>query len=394
MKRLTFTVLATLALLHAAAPFATDMYLPAFPQMVRDLQTSPAGVQFSLTAFMLGAAVGQFVFGPISDRVGRMKPLLIGGFVYVLSGIAAMLAPSLGVLIAARLIQGATGAAGMVICRAIITDMASGREAARAMSLMMLIGGVAPVVAPVAGSLLADPLGWRGIMGVVVGLSALALICSVVFLRESHPAEKRNQAGTDREALRPLLGRKFAGNALAYAFSFAVMMAYISASPFLYQELMGMGTIQYGLLFGLNATLLAVVGAVSAKLTNRLGPVLLARIGLFTNLAAAAAIAGLVAVNAPAVWLCLPIMVAVASLGFVFGNTTALALEQVPRASGTGSAVIGVLQFTLAAIVAPLVGINSTAVPMAVVMLAASVLACASFLAAGQREPELVAAKA
>ena len=155
-------LLITLALLSAVAPFATDLYLPAFPAMVTDLHTSPTAVQLTLTAFLLGLASGQLVFGPLSDRFGRVKPLVIGAAVCVLASLAAVLAPSIEVLVAARFAQGLTGAAGMVIGRAIISDLATGRAAARAFSLMMIVAGVAPIVAPLAGGFLVEPLGWRG----------------------------------------------------------------------------------------------------------------------------------------------------------------------------------------------------------------------------------------
>ena len=147
-------LLITLALLSAVAPFATDLYLPAFPAMVADLHTSPTAVQLTLTAFLLGLASGQLVFGPLSDRFGRVKPLVIGAAVCVLASLAAVLAPSIEVLVAARFAQGLTGAAGMVIGRAIISDLATGRAAARAFSLMMIVAGVAPIVAPLAGGFL------------------------------------------------------------------------------------------------------------------------------------------------------------------------------------------------------------------------------------------------
>ena len=173
-------LLVTLALLAAAAPFATDLYLPAFPAMVDDLGTGSIGVQLSLTAFLVGVGVGQVMFGPLSDRIGRRGPLLVGTAVYVLAGAATALAPTIGLLVAARFVQGVSGAAGMVIGRAIIADLARGRQAARAFSVMMLVGGVAPVVAPLAGSLLAGPVGWRGLLWIVAAIGALALVAAAL----------------------------------------------------------------------------------------------------------------------------------------------------------------------------------------------------------------------
>ncbi|MGC3992869.1 MAG: multidrug effflux MFS transporter [Propionicimonas sp.] len=386
---ITPSLLVTLALLAAAAPFAMDLYLPAFPSMVGDLSTTATGVQLSLTAFMIGAGLGQVTFGPLSDRVGRLRPLLWGTAIYVVASAAAALAPTVVLLVAARLVQGFAGAAGMVIGRAVISDLARGQAAARAFSLMMLVGGVAPVVAPVAGSLLTGVIGWRGLLWIVAGLGAVSLVASVVFIRETLPAATREhrRATQASPGVGVLLNRRFLGNALAFAFAFATMIAYISASPFLFQDLMGMSEVTYGLVFGLNALVLMVTGGLSARLAGRFHAVQLARTGLLANLGAVVAIAALVITGAPLMWLLAPILVAVASLGFVLGNTTALALDQVAGATGLGSAALGLIQFGLAGIVAPLVSIAGTAtvVPLAATMLVASLAANLAFHLAGHR---------
>lgn len=283
----------------------------------------------------------------------------------------------------------------MVIGRAIVSDLAHGRQAASAFSLMMLISGIAPVAAPILGSLLAEPLGWRGLLWIVAAMGAIALVASLIVVRESLPAEVRAQqrAATDRPRISSLFRRRFSGNALAFAFAFATMMAYISASTFVYQDLIGMSQWQYGLAFGLNALALAVTGGISARLTRRRNPVGIARAGLLTNLAATLTIILIVVTRVPSVWLLAPILVAVAALGFVLGNTTALALSDVTKAAGLGSAALGLLQFTLSGAVAPLVSLdgNTTAMPLAVTMLSCSLIANLAFLAAGgvrRAEPE------
>ena len=377
------TLLVTLALLMAAAPIATDLYLPAFPEMADEFATTATGVQLSLTAFMIGAGLGQVVFGPLSDRAGRVRPLLIGTGVYVLASAAAAMAGSIPWLVAARLVQGISGAAGMVLARAIVSDLTTGREAARAFSLLMLVGGVAPVVAPLAGSLLAGSIGWRGLLWVVAGIAAISLLAALCVVRETLPPAQRapRVPGATRADLRRLANRRFLSAALAYAFASGTMLSFISASPFLYQELMGLSQITFGVLFGLNALALSVVGALSARLVRKVAPARLARIGLIINLLAILVMAALVALEAPVIWLTAPLLVAVASLGLVMGNTTALALAHTRGASGLGSAILGLLQFGLAGVLTPLVslGREASAVPMVVTMLGASVVANLAF---------------
>ncbi|MGU3500410.1 multidrug effflux MFS transporter [Mycobacterium sp. C31M] len=386
--RITIGLLVTLALLSAVAPFATDLYLPAFPQMVDDLRTTPTDVQLTLTAFLLGLAAGQLIFGPLSDRFGRVRPLLIGAVICVLASLAAALAPTVEVLIAARLAQGLTGAAGMVIGRAIISDLATGRAAARAFSLMMIVGGVAPIIAPLAGGFLVGPVGWRGALGVILVLVVLMLIAALVVIRETHTAERRTalraEKATAGSPLRDLLQRTYLGNLIAFGFGFAVMMAYISASPFVYQTMMGLSSAQYGAMFGVNAFGLLLMSALSARLSARIDPRPLAAAGLALILASSLAVAAVTLTAIPVGWLALPLFTAVAGMGLVFGNTTALALSAAPRAAGTASAVLGATQFLLAAAVSPLVSLagEHTAGPLAAVMVAAAVLACAGLLLA------------
>lgn len=381
--RITAGLLITLALLSAVAPFATDLYLPAFPAMVDDLHTSPTNVQLTLTTFLIGLAVGQLIFGPLSDRYGRVRPLLIGAAICVLASLVAVLAPTIEVLIAARLAQGLTGAAGMVIGRAIISDLATGRAAARAFSLMMIVGGVAPIAAPLAGGFLVGPLGWRGTLAIILVLVVLMLITAFVVIRETHTEERRtalrDEKATTGSPLRQLAQRRYLGNVTAFGFAFAVMMAYISASPFVYQTMMGLSSAEYGAMFGINAFGLLLMSALSAKLAARCEPRTLAVTGLAVILASSIAVLGLSLSGLPAGWLALPLFTAVASMGLIFGNVTALALSAAPRAAGSASAALGATQFLLAAAVSPLVSLagEHTARPLGIVMVCSSVLACA-----------------
>jgi len=396
-RSITVGLLVVLGLLSAIAPFATDLYLPAFPLMTTALDTSATWVQLTLTAFLGGVAAGQLVFGPLSDRVGRMPPLVAGAVLCVAASVVAALAPTVEVLVAARFVQGLAGAAGMVIGRAIVSDLATGRTAARAFSLMMIVGGIAPVVAPVVGSLLMGPLGWRGLLGVVLALTVLMLVAVLAVVRETLPRERRTARAARTVAGRSGLGsRTFWGSTVAFTFAFAVMMAYISASPFLYQQMMGLGAVQYGLLFGLNALALGVVSGISGRLTATRSVPGLLRAGLVTVLVATVALAVLVAAGVPAGWYAVPIFVAVAALGLVMGNATALALGAVPHAAGTASALLGAAQFALAGAVSPLVSIGGegTAAPLAAVMVTAALIALAGHLLSGAGRGDDAAARA
>jgi DHA1 family bicyclomycin/chloramphenicol resistance-like MFS transporter len=384
-------LLLVLALLSALAPFATDLYLPAFPRMTTDLGASATAVQLTLTAFLAGITLGQLAFGTLSDRFGRVRPLVVGAVLCVAASALAATAPSIEILTAARFAQGFTGAAGMVIGRAIISDLASGKAAARAFSLMMIVGGIAPVLAPFAGSLLVDPIGWRGILWAVFALALTMFVATALVVRESHTSERRaalksegSGAATGFGALR---SRIYVGNAFAFAFAFSVMMAYISASPFVYQVMIGMNPVQYGIAFGVNALGLAAVSALSAKLTSSTPARTMLGVGIGLVFAATVVLLGLVVLGAPTWSLPIPIFVAVASLGLVLGNATALALGAVPQAAGTGSAVLGALQFGLAALVSPLVNLGgeTSALPLAIVMVALAAIALGACAIGGDR---------
>ncbi|MCL8025985.1 multidrug effflux MFS transporter [Nocardioides bruguierae] len=381
-------LLLTLALLAAVAPLSTDLYLPSFPQLASDLGTTETGAQLTLTMFLIGLAAGQLVFGPLSDRLGRRRPLLAGVVLCIAAGVVAVAAPTLWVLALARLVQGLAGSAGMVLGRAVITDLTRGRVAAQALSLMMIVGGVAPVLGPSVGGLLAGPLGWRGLLGIVLALTVLMLVTVLAFVPESFPAEQRaaeRAAAADRpSAWQALASRRFVGYTLAFALGFSVMMTYISASPFLYQDQMGLSEAAYGLVFGVNALALVVVSAISARLVAVHPVRRLLTVGLTLVLVACLVLLALVLADVPAGWFALPIFVAVGSLGLVMGNGTALAMSAVPHARGSASAVLGALQFGLGGVVSVLSGLGEGAIGQAVVMAACAVAAVLALALAGR----------
>lgn len=361
-------LLAALGLLSMIAPFATDMYLPAFPELADDLAVSPSVVQLTLTVFLVGLALGQLLFGPLSDRLGRKPPLIVGAVVCALASVGAALAPNAELLLGARFVQGLSGAAGVVIARAIVADVFHGPRAASVYSLLGVIVGIAPVAAPLFGGLLAEPLGWRGLLWVLAALT-VAMLAAAVALPETAPRDQavRGMPTTPSSvqkvsARTVLLRRGFLGHALIVMFGFMALMAYISASPFVFQELMGLDERGSGLLFALNSVALMTSSTVNARVVPHRGPRSMLRLGLSVLTLAVSALGLLVLVGAPAASLGVPLFVLVGSMGLVFGNAVALAIEQARSVAGTASAVIGFGQFVGGAAVAPVVGLRPEAV--------------------------------
>lgn len=386
-------MLFALALLAGLAAFSIDLYLPAFPAMAEGLSTTATGIQLSLTAFLIGAGAGQLIFGPWSDRAGRMTPLLTGHALFLAASVVTVFATSAEMLVIGRLLQGLGGAGGMVIGRAIILDRTTGKEAARALSLMMLIGGVAPVIGPVVGGVLAAPIGWRGLLTVVAGLGLVALAATLLFVRESLPrAEREARKATAQPGIgKALRSRAYLGHVAAFAFGMGIMMAYISASPFVYQTMIGLSPVGYGIAFAANAVGMMVATTLSTRLVARFSVRALTAAGLAISLAAILVLLAFSLTGAPAGWLIAPLFFAIAPLGLVFGNATALALSAVPHsATGTASALLGLLQFALAGIVAGLVGIGGehTALPLALTMLASALAAILGLVVAGNNAGE------
>ncbi|MFI8822822.1 Bcr/CflA family multidrug efflux MFS transporter [Streptomyces sp. NPDC053431] len=393
-------LLVTLVLggLTALPPLSMDMYLPALPEVTQALRSPAATVQLTLTACLAGMALGQLVVGPMSDKWGRRRPLLIGMVVYVLATAVCAFAPSAGLLVGFRLLQGLAGAAGIVIARAVVRDLYDGVEMARFFSTLMLISGVAPVVAPLIGGQILRITDWRGVFHVLTGVGLVLTLLVWRFLHETLPPERRHAGGVG-EALRTmrslLADRVFTGYMLAGGLAFAALFAYISASPFVVQEIYGASPQTFSLLFGVNSIGLVAVGQINGKLLvgrvsldNALG------FGLGTILLAAAALLvmtsgvfgepGLAPVAAG-------LFVLMSAMGLALPNTNAQALMRTPHAAGSASALLGTSSFLVGAVVSPLVGIagEATAVPMAVVQVscAAAALACFLLLCRPWRRP-------
>lgn len=388
-QQLTTPLLMGLALLSASAPFSIDMYLPALPGIVDDLDTTQSMVQLTLSGFLVGLAVGQLIVGPVSDAVGRKKLMVGGAVVAMIAAVLAALSPDIEILILARLIQGLGSGACVVLARAVVPDLARGEAAARAFSLLMTIQGVAPIVAPVVGGLLVEPLGWRGLFWVLAGVALLQLLVSVFVVRESMPVGDRSPA-----TVRGVLGNYayvlgnpgYRGYLVTFAFGFGAMFSYISASPFVLQEQLGLSVRVYSLIFAVNALGLVTGTYLNGRLIGRVHTPAILR-GALINL-----LVGSLAVFAvlqwwPVLWLILPLLfLTIAQVGVILGNSTALGTGLVRERAGSASALMGFTQFGLAGLISPLMGLgDDPGVTMAIGMVVCAAVALLGWLYAWRR---------
>lgn len=377
-----------LGLLTGLAPFAIDMYLPAFPQLADDLHARPAQVQLTLTACLVGLAVGQLVVGPISDRRGRRGPLLVGLGLYVLASLLCAAAPSIEVLVALRFVQGATGAAGIVLATAVVRDLHSGAAASRYFSQLMLINGVAPIIAPIIGAQVLRVGDWRHVFLVLAVLGLLSMMATVAVLPETLPPERRRPAADRGTAFAIVLSdRRFLSAAMAGSFAFGAMFAYIAGSPFVLQELHGMSPQRYSAAFGANALGIVAVGQLSGWLVGRgLAPARLLLAGTVAGTVGGLALLASVALDVGLAGILPSLFLIVASMGLVMPNSAALALEDHPTNAGAAAALLGALRYVIGGAAAPLVGLGGadTAVPMGVVIVALSAAGLGCALAASR----------
>jgi DHA1 family bicyclomycin/chloramphenicol resistance-like MFS transporter len=369
-----------LGALSAIGPLSIDMYLPALPKLTRDLSAGASLVQLTLTACLVGLAAGQVVAGPLSDMWGRRRPMLAGIVIYTIASLLCVVAPTVQLLIALRLVQGVAGAACIVISRAMVRDMHDGPAVARFFSLLMLVNGVAPIAAPVIGGQVLRVTSWRGVFVVLTVMGALMAV-SALGLRETLPGSERHTGGL-RAALRTYrelcADRVFVGYALAGGLAFAAMFAYISGSPFVTQNIYGLSPQTFSLIFAVNSLGIVALGQVSGLLAGRVRMTTLLATGLAVSLAG-----GLLLVVAVFAGLGLAVVLTglflvVSAIGLVMPNSAALALSgRPPNTAGSASALFGLTQYVIGAAAAPLVGVagSHSAVPMTLVIVCAAAAA-------------------
>ena len=380
------SLLLALALLSATAPFATDMYLPTLPAVGAEFGAPDSVVQLTLSGFFVGMALGQLMVGPISDVIGRRRLLIAGAIVALLASAIAALSPSIAIFVAARFLQGLGGGACVVLARAMVPDLLSGREAAKTYSLLMAILAIAPAVAPIVGGLLAEPIGWRGIYWVLTGLHAVQLLVVLKIVPETGGQSPGGQGATGQRFLARVLSNyaavlkspRFWGFLTAMAFAFASMFCYIAASSFVFQQEFGLSPRGYAAVFALNAVGMCVGSFVNSRCIDKfgtkkvmLGALSLALLGNVLLLIVVISGAGLV-------WIILALLLCISPNGVIMGNSTAMATGLMRTRAGSVTAIMGFGQSVLAAVVGPLMGLGeNTAVVMSLGMSACIAIAAA-----------------
>ncbi|GAB3500938.1 Bcr/CflA family multidrug efflux MFS transporter [Amycolatopsis cihanbeyliensis] len=366
--------------LTAFGPLSIDMYLPALPTMSGDLRASSSTLQLTLTAFFIGLALGQLVIGPLSDAFGRRRPLLIGITIYATASVLCALSPSAELLIAARGLQAIGASAGMVVARATVRDLFGGTAMTRFFSMLILVTGLAPILAPVVGGQVLNWTSWRGVFLVLTGFGVLLLIVAALALPEPLPPWRRTPArlgAAARTYLALLRDRAFLGYALASGLVLAGLFAYIAGSSFVLQDVYGLSPQQYSLVFGANGIGIVLLGQVNGRIVGRFPERVLLRTGLLVGAASALAMVLGLSLGLGLIALLPPLFLIISSIGLTMPNITSLALTDHPRTAGAASALLGVLQFVLGGVASPLVGLGGTssALPMALIMASFGLLA-------------------
>ncbi|GCE04649.1 multidrug effflux MFS transporter [Dictyobacter aurantiacus] len=370
--------------LGALGPLANDMYVPSLPALSHDLLATTSQAQMTLSAFILGLALGQIVAGPISDARGRRWPLMIGLAIYVIASLLCMVTPLITILILLRFLQGLAGAAGIAIALAIVSDSYTGVTQARFFSLLMQINGIAPMVAPIIGGQILGFTSWHGVFGILALFGMFMLLAVFFGLRETLPISQRQSGGitSTLTAFRGLLAdRRFLGYALSCGFAFTACIIYISVSPFILQNLYGVSPQLLGIIFGINALGIVIVAQINSRLIGRFSSQILLTWGYAIIATGGIATFVVTASGLGLIGLIPAFLLLASSLGLIMPNATTLALANT-RAAGSASALLGVLQFAIGALVAPIVGLGgaASALPMGASIAAFAIATLVTFL--------------
>jgi DHA1 family bicyclomycin/chloramphenicol resistance-like MFS transporter len=372
-----------LGTLTALGPFTIDLYLPAFPQIESDLDVSTAAIQLTLTATTIGFAFGQLLVGPWSDTVGRRLPLILATSLHVLASLGVALAPDIAWLLAFRVLQGFGAAAGAVVAMATVRDLFGGYPLVRMLSRLALVNGLAPIAAPVIGSQLLLIMPWRGLFIALAAYGVIVVIAASLFIVETLPPARRVDPGHGTIAARYRVlfaDRVFIGVAIIGGMTFSGLFAYLSASPFLFQDVYGLDPQAYGLVFAINSIGVVAGVQISARLAKRIPPQWILSVSTIVLLASAIAIVVLDLAGAGFLGTVIPLWFFITACGFGFPMVQALALVNHGKEAGTAASLLGAMNFGLAGLISPIVGLFgiANAVPMGTVMAVTAMVSIAS----------------
>jgi len=375
-KQNTFRFALLLALFSALGPFTVDMYLSSLPEIISYFQTNISMIQTTLTASLLGLGIGQFVMGPLSDIYGRRYPLLISMILYCMSSIACAFAPNIELFIGIRFVQGFVASAGLVISRAIVRDLYNGSELTKFISLLTMISNVAPLISPLAGSGVMAYRSWNTIF-IVLGLLGIVLtILTIWGITETLPVQKRvagnlgKVIGNYSELFRD---RIFMSYALGNGILFAGVFAYVSATPFIYQNIYGVSAMEFSILFALNGVAIMLGSQLVKYLAGHIHE---RRIGLISAFVASVVILIMTLSYGSLIGLVIALFLFAFSIGVMGPVSFSLAMESQGHIAGSASAVLGVLPFLLGSLTSPLVGLAGeyAAQPFGIVIFIVSLL--------------------
>jgi DHA1 family bicyclomycin/chloramphenicol resistance-like MFS transporter len=385
-------MIVVLGLLVALGPLTIDMYLPALPRIADELSVSSSVAQLTLTGTLAGLALGQLIVGPLSDSLGRRRPLMAGIVLHMLASVMCLVAPNIVVLGVARSLQGVGAAAAMVVAIAIVGDLFTDTAAATVMSRLMLVLGVAPVVAPSLGAAVLLKASWHWVFAVLVVLAGLLLLLAVLALPETLPKSHRRPLKV--KGILATYGslfrdKRFVVLVLVAALGMSGLFAYIAGASFVLQGRYGLDQQEFALVFGAGAVALIGTTQLNVVLLRRFTPATIVVWALTASALLGATFVGLAAAGVgglPA--FVVPVWAILAAMGLVIPNAPALALSRHQEAAGTSAALLGAGQFGLGAAVAPLVGaLGNDELALAVVMTVGVVVALLALLAVGVRDP-------
>jgi DHA1 family bicyclomycin/chloramphenicol resistance-like MFS transporter len=376
----------------AIGPLAVDMYLPAMPTLQREFGVDASRVQHTLSAYLLGLAVGQLGFGPIADRFGRKAPLLGGLTIFTLASAGCVVAGSIGFFVLLRFLQALGGASGMVVIRAVIRDRFDEIQSARVLSLMMLVMGAAPILAPLGGGWILITGSWHWIFGFLTAFAAMCIVLVAVFLEETHPEHRRS--ATLIRALAnaaPLFkDRRFFGPVIVFIAPFGAFFAYLAAAPFVYIQYFGVPAQQFGWYFGAGAASFITMSQVNRRMVGRHGVRRVLGWGVYGVAGGATALIICASSGLFGFWgVFFPIFFMIGSVGFIASNATSVAMAPFGERAGVASSLLGSAQSAFGVLTSAAVGALGShgPVPMAIVMFACSATSFLAYVLLVRRQP-------